>query len=63
MENEEENKFLVELRALFEKYGIAIEENDNYDGEENYIGSTFYFKGRAGIRIQVDDLEVKLREA
>lgn len=35
--------FKTELKALAEKYNFGKDEMDNYDGEEEYCGTDYYF--------------------
>jgi hypothetical protein len=43
---EDTKKFIEELRALMNKYHVEIEEYTQYDGEERYCGSEWYFEGK-----------------
>jgi len=36
-------EFKLELKTLFSKYNFGIKETDNYDNEENYQSTEFYF--------------------
>jgi hypothetical protein len=54
MENKEE-MFIKELKYLMEKYGIVVEEYDDYDQEEKICGNHFAFKGK-GINVYIEDL-------
>ncbi len=35
--------FKADLVAVFAKHKPELTESSNYDGEDNYIGSTYYF--------------------
>jgi hypothetical protein len=43
--SEKQNKFLVELGELFNKYGVKVDDYDNYDESENYIGTDYVLNG------------------
>ena len=58
-----EKEFLRELRALFEKYAIIIDNYDNYDGDENYCGTEFILRGKVNIAIELKNLDAVLRKA
>lgn len=47
------NEFEEELRALMAKYGVTLKESENYDNDEGYLGSTYYFVG-PGVFLAVD---------
>lgn len=38
------NELKADLQALKEKYKITIMENDQYDGQDRYIGTDQYFR-------------------
>lgn len=43
LRKEKIESFKQDLKSVLEKHKIGIYESDNYDGEENYCGSTAYF--------------------
>ena len=63
MANETEKEFLKELKALFEKYSITLDDYDNYDGDENFCGTEFTLHGKDNIFIDLKDLESAFRKA
>jgi hypothetical protein len=63
MANETEKEFLKELKALFEKYAITIDDYDNYDGDENYCGTEFVLHGKDNIIVNLKDLDSALTKA
>jgi hypothetical protein len=50
------NEFKQELLQFLSDRKIVIERFDNYDGEDEYCGSEFYFKGE-DIFLAVYDIE------
>lgn len=44
--NEKEKAFVAELTALMEKHGVSLNDSDEYDGEENYAGTTYEMVSR-----------------
>jgi len=50
-----EEKFKREFKELLTKHGITLEDNDEYDGGDNYVGTNYYFSGN-GILIEMGEL-------
>ena len=56
------SEFEKELRELMEKHNVKLIESENYDGEENYSGSNYFFVHRdkgilnTGLFLDVSDL-------
>lgn len=55
-----EQKFMSELKELFKKYNVRVEEAEEYNFEEEYCGSTYWLRGPS-INVPVDeDLNTKI---
>jgi hypothetical protein len=48
------DEFKIELLALMERYNVEIVESEQYDGAENYVGSTFRFSSKDGGQVFLD---------
>lgn len=46
--NEKEKTLVAELKAVMEKHGVSLDASDEYDGEENYAGTTYEMVSRTG---------------
>lgn len=53
---ERKEQFMAELADLCKKFGVKINDYDNYNGDEEYSGTTFYFIGE-GIDVALDELQ------
>jgi hypothetical protein len=53
--SEKQIKFLVELGELFNKYGVKVDDYDNYDESKNYIGTDYALNGD-GISVSAGNL-------
>jgi hypothetical protein len=60
--SEKQNKFLVELGELFNKYGVKVDDYDDYDGSEEYIGTNYALNGD-DISISVGNLSEAIARA
>lgn len=52
-ESEIKAEFLKEIKELFKKYEITIEETDNYDDEGGVCGNDVFLRGKCGISINM----------
>lgn len=44
--NKNEEAFIADITAVMEKHGVSLRDSDEYDGEENYRGTTYQFSSR-----------------
>jgi len=51
-----ENDFLIELKALCEKYEVHIDDADQYGDEEEYTGTDYSFYGN-NINLHMEELQ------
>ena len=52
---DEAEKFKAELRNLMDKYEVHIDDFDQYNNDEEYSGTDYYFSGK-GIFIHITDI-------
>lgn len=51
-------KFTKAIKKIMDKYNVSLESDAGYDGEDRYVGETWYFESRDGnIRVPLTDLE------
>lgn len=48
-ENKNIESFKEELKALMKKFEVSLLDVDDYDSEENYIGTEYYFSLPGGV--------------
>lgn len=48
--------FIRELKLLFTKYELSINESDNYDGQESYIGTEYILVDSDGFHITMKEI-------
>lgn len=52
-----EQSFRKELIALFDRYQVTLDRSDNYDSNENYLGTEYYFESPLfETTIHIDDI-------
>ena len=58
----EDKEFIQEMKQLCEKHKVRMVEYDNYDGNGDYAGESYYFSstGSGGIFMGMDDLKEAL---
>lgn len=56
-----QEKFIKDLAALFKYHGVSIDDFPEYDGNEEYAGTTYYISGN-DIFIDISDLEKEIRK-
>ncbi len=54
--------FINKLLALFAEFDIRFDSLDNYDGEENYQGTEYWFHGSEEILLSMRELESLARQ-
>lgn len=53
---ERQEQFMAKIADLCKKFGVKINDYDNYNSDEEYSGTTFYFSGE-GIRVELENLQ------